>query len=101
MSGGKGLTKSQLVSLVAEKTDLRPVDVKKVFESLAAVTEAELKKGHPVTIPDLVKIKVHDKKATPARSGRNPFTGEAMTIKAKPARKVIKAKPVKNLKDLV
>jgi len=54
-----------------------------------------------VALPGLLKIKRVQKKATPARQGRNPATGEPMTIKAKPARVVVKAYPLKSLKEMV
>jgi nucleoid DNA-binding protein len=41
------------------------------------------------------------KPATKARSGKNPFTGEPMTIQAKPARNVVRALPLKALKEMV
>ena len=52
-------------------------------------------------IPGLLKLKVVRKPATKAKQGINPFTKEPMTIKAKPARNVVKAVPLKALKDLV
>jgi nucleoid DNA-binding protein len=53
------------------------------------------------TVPGLMKVKVVKKPATKARKGINPFTGEATTFKAKPARKVVKVQPLKGLKDMV
>jgi nucleoid DNA-binding protein len=53
------------------------------------------------TIPGLCKIVVQRKPATKERQGINPFTGEETTFKAKPARNVIKVRPLKNLKDMV
>ncbi len=47
------------------------------------------------------KMKVVKKPARPARKGTNPFTGEEMMFKAKPARKVVKVLPLKGLKDMV
>jgi nucleoid DNA-binding protein len=41
------------------------------------------------------------KPKTPARQGRNPKTGEPMTIAAKPARTVVKAQALKSLKEMV
>jgi len=86
--------------MLVEKTGLKKSEIVSVFESLRDIVEAELKRGSSVTIPDLVKIKMRHKKASPARKGRNPATGETITIKAKPARKVVKAYLVKNLKEL-
>ncbi|HEX8201034.1 MAG TPA: HU family DNA-binding protein, partial [Isosphaeraceae bacterium] len=55
----------------------------------------------PERHPGLVKLKVVPKPATKARPGRNPFTGESITIKARPARNVVRALPMKALKELV
>jgi nucleoid DNA-binding protein len=48
-----------------------------------------------------MKIEVKKKPATKARKGINPFTGEATVFKAKPARKVVKIRPLKKMKDMV
>jgi nucleoid DNA-binding protein len=48
-----------------------------------------------------LKIEVKRKPKTKARKGINPFTGEPMTIKAKPARNVVKVRPLKKLKDMI
>ncbi|MCK4951550.1 MAG: HU family DNA-binding protein, partial [Gammaproteobacteria bacterium] len=53
------------------------------------------------TVPGLMKVKVVRKPATKARKGINPFTGEEMMFKAKPARNVAKVLPLKGLKDMV
>ena len=53
------------------------------------------------TIPGLCKIVVQRKPATKERQGINPFTGEKTTFKAKPARNVVKVRPLKTLKDMV
>jgi nucleoid DNA-binding protein len=44
---------------------------------------------------------VQHKPATKERQGTNPFTGEPTTFKAKPARNVVKVRPLKRLKDMV
>ena len=54
-----------------------------------------------LVIPGMLKLKVVRRPATKAKQGVNPFTKEPMTIKAKPARNVIKALPLKALKDSV
>jgi len=48
-----------------------------------------------------MKLTVVRKPATKARKGINPFTGEETMFKAKPARNVVKIRPLKNLKDMV
>jgi nucleoid DNA-binding protein len=74
-------------------------DVKSVIESLAAVGYKELKKNGAFVVPGFAKFLVIKKPATKARKGINPFTKEPTVFKAKPARKVIKARPVKAVKD--
>ena len=51
------------------------------------------------TIPALMKLSVKHKPATKARKGTNPFTGEEMMFKAKPAKRVVKVRPLKKLKE--
>ena len=99
-SKSSSLTKSQLCSSIADKTGLKKSEVEEVFSTLFDIVKQELSRECPVTIPGLVKIRIHHKKATSARKGRNPTTGEEITIKAKPARKVVKVRVVKSLKEL-
>lgn len=78
--------------------------VKLVLESLRDVCVGQMtKRGiNKVTIPYLaVRLELKKKAATKARPGRNPSTGEPMTIPAKPATKVVKAYPTKKLKVAV
>ena len=73
-----------------------------VFDSLTNLIQRDLKKGPGVyTVPGLMKIKVVRKPATRARKGVNPFTGEEMMFKAKPARNIVKVLALKGLKDMV
>lgn len=95
------MTKSQLIEQIATKSDLAKKDVKGVFETLAEIGYKELKKNGAFVVPGFAKFVVIKKPATKARKGTNPFTGEAMTFKAKPARKIIRARPVKAAKDAV
>ncbi len=103
-SNGSGpKTKSQVYTELAAATDLSRKQVAGVFESLASMLKKDLSKKGPgvVNLGGLMKIKVVDKPATKARMGKNPFTGEAMMIKAKPARRAVKVTALKSLKDLV
>jgi nucleoid DNA-binding protein len=96
------LSKSALIQKVADKHDtLKRKDVKSVIESIAELGQTELKKSGVFVLPGLVKMLVVKKPATKERKGINPFTGEPTIFKAKPARKVIKARPVKAAKDAV
>lgn len=96
-------TRSQTVTHVAESTGLTKKQVTAVMEELKNVIEGHVKTGgaRVFTMPGLFKIKVARKPATRARKGINPFTGEEMVFKAKPARNVVKVQPLKSLKDMV
>jgi len=99
----KPRTKSDIFKTVAEKTGLSRKQVASVFDNVGNLIKKDLGgKGPGVfTLPGLVKIKVVKKPATKARKGINPFTGQEMMFKAKPARKVVKTQPVKALKSMV
>ena len=98
----KPTTKSESLTYIAEKTDLTKKEVGSVFDSLATLIKRDLKRGPGVyTVPGLMKIKVVRKPATKARKGVNPFTGEEMMFKAKPARNVVKVLALKGLKEMV
>ena len=95
------LSKSQLVERLATATELSKRDVKNVMDSLVDVGHKELKKNGIFLVPGFAKFVVVKKPATKARKGTNPFTGEEMMFKAKPARKIVRARPVKAAKDAV
>jgi len=99
----KPMTKSEVVSGIAEASGLAKKQVNSVFEAMAAQIKKSLGRNGPgaYTVPGLMKVFVVRKPATPARKGINPFTGEETTFKAKPARNVVKIRPMKNLKDMV
>ena len=99
----RAATKKEVYERLAEKTGLTRKDVAAVFATLGELVGTELgKKGPGVfAIPGLVKLKVVRRPATKARPGRNPFTGEPMTFKARPARNVVRAIPMKALKEQV
>ena len=97
-------TKSQIYTKIAEDTGLTKKDVAAVFDSLSGQIKKNLgSRGAPgvFTVPGLMKLKVVKKPARKARKGVNPFTGEEMMFKAKPATKVVKVSPLKGLKDMV
>lgn len=99
----KPMTKSEIMNQLAERTELTKKDIQNVFDSMSELIDQELSKKGPgqFTIPGLLKLKVQDKPATPARKGINPFTKEETMFKAKPASRKVKATPLKNLKDMV
>ncbi|RYZ60035.1 MAG: integration host factor [Proteobacteria bacterium] len=95
-------TKSQILATLSDQTGLTKKEIGVVFESLGALIGNDLTKGPGTfTVPGLMKVTVTKKPATKARKGTNPFTGEEMTFKAKPARNVVKVRALKGLKDMV
>ncbi len=96
-------TKSQIMNIISEDVGMSKKEVTQVFESLEKTIKADMgPRGCKVfTVPGLMKITVKRKPATKARKGINPFTGEEMMFKAKPARNVIKVRPLKKLKEMV
>ncbi len=99
----KALTKSQILSAIADDTGLTRKDVSAVFDSMGGLIKKSLGRrgAGTFTVPGLMKIKSVKKPATKARKGINPFTGEEMMFKAKPARKAVKVLPLKGLKEMV
>ncbi len=95
------MSKSQLLEKIATSTELSKRDVKRVMDTLTEVGHKELKKNGVFLVPGFAKFVVVKKPATKARKGTNPFTGEEMMFKAKPARKIVRARPVKAAKDAV
>jgi DNA-binding protein HU-beta len=95
------MSKSQLIEKIATSTELAKRDVKNVMDCLVDVGHKELKKSGLFLVPGFAKFVVVKKPATKARKGTNPFTGEEMMFKAKPARKIVRARPVKAAKDAV
>ncbi len=103
-NGKKSPTKSEIYTNISEETGLTKKDVVAVFESLSGQIKKNLGgRGGPglFTLPGLLKMRVVKKPATKARKGTNPFTGEEMMFKAKPASKTVKVAALKGLKDMV
>jgi DNA-binding protein HU-beta len=95
------MTKSQLIAKIAELRELAKKDVRAMMEALTEVGHKELKKTGVFVVPGFAKFVVIKKPATKARKGINPFTGQEMMFKAKPARKIVRARPVKAAKEAV
>ena len=102
-TGGKKMTKSQVIGALAEKTGVSKKDVQGVFGALSELIKRELGKKGPgeFVVPDLLKLKVRNIPAKAKRKGINPFTGQEVTFPAKPASRKIRATALKKLKDLV
>ena len=98
----KAATKSEILTTIAGATELSRKQVSSVFDALGDLIGKNIGKKGPgiFAVPGLMKITVVNKPATKARKGINPFTKEEQIFKAKPARKVIKVRPLKALKDM-
>ena len=98
----KAPTKSEVIQNIAQSSELSRKQVSSVLEGLAGEMKKALgKKGAGLfVVPGLMKVTVIQKPAVPARKGINPFTKMEQMFKARPARKVVKVRPLKNLKDM-
>ena len=99
----KLMSKSELIQkIVAQHLNkMARKDVKAVIELLAEIGYKELNKSGAFVLPGFAKFVVVKKPATKERSGINPFTKEPMIFKAKPARKIVRARPVNAIKAAV
>ena len=95
------MNKTQFIEEIASASGLEKKQVSAVLDALNSIVYKELKADREVTIPGLLKLTTVRKPAQPEREGINPFTKEKTTFKAKPARTVVKPRPVKALKDAV
>ena len=99
----KARSKSEFFTTIADQTEMPRKTIAGVFEAMGKVLAADLGKGGPglVNVAGLMKVTVVRKPATKARKGINPFTKQEVMFKAKPARNVIKVRPLKSLKSMV
>ena len=99
----KPLSKTQLISNIAEATELTKKQVDAVFEAFKAEVANAISKAGPgsIQIPGLLKIVSQHRPATKKKQVRNPATGEMVWSGPKPARNVVKVRPLKALKDMV
>jgi len=89
----KRLGKNELYTHFAERFDMKRTTAREFFDELSVVAERELKRAGEFELPGMVKLVRRDRAA---RTGRNPATGQAITI---PAKTVVKARVAKPLKD--
>tara|TARA_R110002126_G_C10288574_1_gene485799 strand:+ start:199 stop:672 length:474 start_codon:yes stop_codon:yes gene_type:complete len=99
----KPRTKSEVLGLISDHVGITKKEAAAVFDVMGEMIEKDLKKNAcgAFNVPGMMKVSVQRKPATKARKGVNPFTKEEMVFKAKPARNVVKVRPLKGLKDRV
>jgi nucleoid DNA-binding protein len=102
-SKAKALTKSAVFTEIATATKLTRKQVAEVFDTLVKIVKRELGKKGPgtFTLPGMAKLKLVKKPATKARQGINPFTKQPQMFKAKPARNIVRIRPLKTLNEMV
>jgi len=96
-------SKSDVFSTIGEHAGLHRRDVAAVFHALGSLIKADLSKSGAgvFKVPGMMRITVTRKPATKARMGINPFTKEEVMFKAKPARNVVRVRPLRGLKEMV
>ena len=92
------LTQTQLTSEVADRSGLTKSDAKAALTALEEIVLEQLADAEKVRIGGVVQLVVRVKEATKPRQGRNPATGEEITISAKPASVALKARPLAKAK---
>lgn len=99
---GERFNKTQILTHIAETTELSKKQVTAVLDELSNVIEAHIKKRAcgEFVLPGLMKINTVKKPAKKARKGINPFTGEETVFKAKPASITVKIRPLKKMKEM-
>lgn len=94
--------KTQMLQQISDATELNKKQVQAVLDELTNIIEGHIKKKGigEFVLPGLLKITTVKKPATKARKGINPFTGEEVMFKAKPASTSVKVRPLKKLKEM-
>ena len=95
------LTQSQLAVAIADRAEISKVEAKRVLDALEEVVLDEIANAEKVKIGGLVQLTVRVKPASKARPGRNPATGEEITISAKPASVVLRARALAKAKGVL
>jgi len=99
----KTFTNSEILKTVAEHAGITKGQASQVFDTLTEIVRGHIKTGGAgmLKLAGLLKIEKIHKPAKKARKGINPFTGEEMMFKAKPAHFVIKVRALKKLKEMI
>src|SRR3954463_5652166 len=106
MAANQSMTTTRLVQSIMDKATKKKMEVSKrtasqVIELMLETVADEVRKGGKVTLKNFGVFRRHTKPARPKRMGRNPATGEQITIQAKPKQNVIKFRPAKPWKEAV
>lgn len=92
---------SEIMLAIAEETGLTKKKVSEVIAALGGLIKKDLSKIGTFALSGLFRAVVVRRPATKARKGINPFTKQEVMFAAKPARKVVKIRPAKALKESI
>jgi DNA-binding protein HU-beta len=92
------LSQTQLAAAIADRAELSRSDAKRALTALEEVVVEQLGSAEKVRLGGLVQLTVRVKPAQKKRKGRNPATGEEITIAAKPASVDLRARPLAKAK---
>ena len=98
------MTKTSILNELAARTELTRKQVTAVLDELESLIERHIRKKGGVgefTLPGLLKVRRVERPATKKREGRNPATGETITIPAKKASTRVRVATLKRLKAMV
>merc|ERR1711974_537736 len=98
-AGAKAMTKGDIADALATECELKKTQCSKIIDSLAAIATSEVKKTGVFSIPGLCRLKTRMKPAT--KAGKREVFGKVVMVKAKPAKKVVKAFPAAALKHSI
>lgn len=103
----KGMTKSDFIAALVDKTSLSKKEVSAVLDAILDVITGEIKgvnesiQQKEVTLPGIAKFRAVYKPAQPSKQVRKPGTNEMMMSKPKPASAAVKVRPIKAIKDAI
>merc|ERR1711948_21876 len=98
-AAAKPMTKGAIAEALATECELKKSVCSKVLDSLTSIATQEVTKGTPFSLPGLCRFKVRVKPAT--KAGKREIFGKVCVVKAKPARKIVKAFPAAALKQSI
>ena len=102
-ASSKARSKSEIYSTISEHVGIPRQQVAGVFHVLSSIIKSDLSKGGAgvSSVPGLARIRLTRKPATKERQGINPFTKEPTVFKARPARNVVRLRPLRGLKEML
>merc|ERR1712066_188525 len=95
-AAAKGAKKA-IAEQIATACELKKTQCAKMLDSLVAIATAEVKETGVFSLPGVLRLKTRTKPAT--KAGKREIFGKVVMVKAKPAKKIVKAFPAKSIKD--